>query len=124
MKPILLEIVTRAVASFGQCLHCEVLFQETGIEEKIHRTQIEEYPSDLKEELKKLYQWIQELSRIYRHRLYIKLIDAHSFLGFYKSLRHWVRTYPTFIVEKKEVYSGWDKERLEKLIDQYIKTYR
>ncbi|MFH0789449.1 MAG: hypothetical protein V2B13_17805 [Pseudomonadota bacterium] len=77
---------------------------------------MEEYPPDLKEEYLKLSDWIRELTRMYKHRLLIKLIDAQSILGIYKSLRYWVRKYPTFIIEGKEIYTGWDKKRLESLL--------
>jgi hypothetical protein len=80
---------------------------------------MDEYPSDLKEEYLKLSDWIRELTRIYEDRLLIKLIDAQSILGFYKSLRHWVRKYPTFIVEGQETYTGWDKKRLEALLVKF-----
>lgn len=69
----------------------------------------------------KLCDWIRELTLLYKDRLLIKLIDAQSILGFYKSLRHWVRKYPAFIVERKETYTGWDKSRLESLLVKYTK---
>jgi len=69
----------------------------------------------------KLCDWIRELIRLHKDRLLIKLIDAQSILGFYKSLRHWVRKYPAFIVEGKETYMGWDKSRLESLLVKYTK---
>jgi hypothetical protein len=47
------------------------------------------------------------------------VIDAQSILGFYKSLRHWVRKYPTFIVEGQETYTGWDKKQLETLLGKF-----
>ncbi len=82
---------------------------------------MDEYPLDLKEEYLKLCDWIRELTRLYKDGLVIKLIDAQSILGFYKSLRHWVRKYPAFIVEGKETYTGWDKNRLESLLVKYDK---
>ena len=80
---------------------------------------MDEYPPDLKEEYLKLSDWIRELTRNYKDRLLIKLIDAQSILGIYKSLRHWVRKYPTFIVERQEAYTGWDKKRLESLLVKF-----
>jgi hypothetical protein len=80
---------------------------------------MEEYPLELKEEYLKLSDWIKELIRIYDQSLIIKLIDAQSILGFYKSLRHWVRKYPTFIVEGKETYTGWDKGQLKDLLVKF-----
>jgi len=107
---------------FNHCRHCEVVFDQAGLDQKFHQKEMDEYPSDLKEEYLKLSDWIRELSRLYKHRLLIRLIDVQSPLGIYKSLRHWIRTYPTFIVEGKEIYTGWDKIQLESLLDKHIKN--
>jgi hypothetical protein len=122
MKPIRLEIVTKVVTFFDHCRRCQVLFDQAGLDKKIQQKEMEEYPPDLKEEYMKLSDWIRELSRLYKHRLLIKLIDVQSPLGIYKSLRHRIRTYPTFIVEGKETYTGWNKSQLENLLDKYIQS--
>src|SRR4030067_2215373 len=122
MKPIQLEIVTKVVTFFDHCRHCKILFDQAGLDQKLHQKEMDEYPPDLKEEFIKLSDWIRELTRLYKHRLLIKLIDVQSLLGIYKSLRHRIRTYPTFIVEGKETYAGWDKSQLESLLDKYIKN--
>lgn len=120
MKPILLEIVTKVMTTFNSCGHCELVFSEAGIDRKIHEKELGEYPSDLKEEFLRLSDWIRELTRLYKHRLLIRLIDAQSPLGIYKNLRYRIRSLPAFIVEKKEAYTGWDKGQLEKILDKYI----
>jgi hypothetical protein len=122
MKPIQLEIVTKVVTFFDHCRRCQILFDQAGLDKKVHQKEMEEYPPDLKEEYTKLSDWIQELNHLYKHRLLIKLIDVQSPLGIYKSLRYWIRTYPTFIVEGKETYTGWDKNQLESLLDKHIKN--
>ena len=122
MKPILLEIVTKVMTTYDHCRACEVVFSQAGLNRKFHQREMEEYPRDLKEEYLNLSNWIRELAHLYKHRLVIKLIDAQSPLGIYKSLRHWIRTYPTFIVEGKETYAGWDKNHLENLLDKHIKA--
>lgn len=121
MRPILLEIVTKVITTFDHCRHCEVLFGEAGLDQKFHKKEMEEYPPDLKEDYIKLFDWIRELTRLYQHRLLIKVIDVQSPLGIYKSLRYRIRTYPTFIIEGKEIYSGWERLKLENLLDKYIK---
>ena len=123
MKPILLEIVTNVVTFLDHCRRCQVLFDQSGLDEKLHRKEMEEYPPDLKEEYLKLSDWIRELTRLYKHRLLVRVIDAQSPLGIYKSLRHRIRTYPAFIVEGKETYSGWDKGQLENLLDKHIQDF-
>ena len=122
MKPIRLEIVTKVITFFDHCRRCKVLFDQTGLDQKLHQKEMDEYPSDLKEEYRNLSDWIRELSRLYKHRLQIKLIDVQSPLGIYKSLRHRIRAYPAFIVEGKETYIGWDKSQLESLLDKYIQS--
>jgi hypothetical protein len=92
-----------------------------GLDQKFHQRETDEYPLDLKEEYVKLSDWIRELTELYKHRLLIKLIDVQSLLGIYKSLRHWIRKYPTFIVEGQETYTGWDKRQLENLLVKYAK---
>lgn len=122
MKPILLEIVTKVLTSWGQCRRCKILFDQAGLDQKFRQGEMDEYPPDLIEEYTRLSDWIRELNRLYKHRLLIKLIDVQSPLGIYKSLRYRIRTYPTFVVEGKETYAGWDKGQLESLLDKYIKN--
>ena len=123
MKPIQLEIVTRVVTFFDHCRRCQILFDQSGLDEKLHQKEMEEYPPDLKEEYLELSDWIRELTRLYKHRLLVRVIDAQSPLGIYKSLRYRIRTYPAFIVEGKETYTGWDKSQLEHLLDKYIQNF-
>ncbi len=120
MKPILLEIVTKVLTSWGECRRCRPLFDQVGLDQKFRDEEMQGYPPDLKEENAMLSDWVRELRRLYKHRLLIKLIDVQSPLGIYKSLRYRIRTYPTFIVEGKETYAGWDKGQLERLLDKYV----
>ncbi len=120
MKPILLEVVTQGMTTFNPCGFCELVFNQVGIGRKTFEREWNEYPSDLKEESLRLSDWIRELIRLYKHRLLIRLIDAQSPLGIYKNLRYRIRTYPAFIVEKREAYAGWDKGQLEEILDRYI----
>jgi len=121
MRPILLEIVTRVMTTYDHCRHCKIFFDEAGLDKKFHQKEMDEYPPDLKEESAQLSDWIWELNRLYKHRLLIRLIDVQSLFGIYKSLRYRIRKYPTFIIEGKESYTGWDKNQLEGLLDKYIK---
>ena len=122
MRPISLEIVTNVLTTYDHCRHCEIFVDEAGLDKKFHQKEMDEYPPDLKEEFLRLSDWIRELTRLYKHRLLIKLIDVQSLLGIYKSLRYRIRKYPTFIVEGKEIYTGWDRNKLEALLDKYIQA--
>jgi hypothetical protein len=122
MRPILLEIVTRVMTFYDPCHRCAILFDEAGLQKELTQKTMGDYPQDLRKEFIDLSDWIRELTRLYKHRLRIRLIDAQSPLGMYKSLRHWIRNYPAFIVERKEKFVGWDKDRLEDLLDDYIQS--
>jgi len=119
MRPVRLEIVTNVITHYDYWRHCEILFGEVGLDQKFHQRETDEYPLELKEEYAKLSDWVQDLTRLYKHRLFIRLIDVQSPLGIYKSFRHWIRKYPTFIVEGQETYPGWDKGRLESLLVKF-----
>jgi hypothetical protein len=122
MKPIFLEIVTRTMTTYGHCRHCAVLFDESGLQKEFNRKTLNDYPQDLQEEVARLSEWIRELSGLYKHRLVMRVIDAHSPVGMVKCLRHWIRKYPTFMIDGEKACVGWDKERLESLIDKHIQT--
>ena len=57
-----------------------------------------EYPTDMLEDHIRLSDWVTELSQRYGQAIEIRVIDPQSGLGLWKSLRYWVREYPTFIV--------------------------
>jgi len=120
VKPIFLEIVTRTLTTYGHCRHCTVLFDESGLQKEFDKKALDDYPQDLREEVARLSDWIRELSGLYKHRIVMRVIDAHSPVGMAKCLRHWIRKYPTFIIDGKKAWVGWDKDKLESLIDKHI----
>ena len=122
MKPIFVEIVTRTMTTYGHCRHCTFFFDESGLQNEFNKKALDDYPQDLQEEVARLSDWVRDLSRLYKHRLVMRIIDAHSPVGMIKCLRHWIRQYPAFIINGKKAWVGWDKERLESLIDKHIQT--
>jgi hypothetical protein len=120
MKPLTVEVVSNLITGFGGCPRCELLMNEAGVNSRTRHEDAADYPAELREELAKLSDWLSELCRLYRHRISIRLIDAKSPFGLYKSLLHRIRRYPTFIIEKKEVYSGWDRQKIEELLDTHM----
>ena len=122
MRPILLEIVTRVTTSCNLCLRCAIVFGEVGLQKAFNQKAMDDFPHDLREEFIDLSNWIRELTRLYRHRLRVRLINAQSPLGVYKCLRHWIQKYPAFIIERREKFVGWDRDRLESLLDKSIQS--
>lgn len=95
---------------------------QVGLKKERDERDINEYPEDLKEEYLFLSNWIRELAQNYREKILIKIIDVQSLLGVYKSLRYGVRRYPTFILNKKEKYTGKDKAQLDTLLQEYLRS--
>jgi hypothetical protein len=120
MQPVVLEIVSKVITTFDHCRHCEFFFQAAGLDAKHHEIEMEEYPPDLKEDYLRLCNWIRELVRRYQDQLVVRLIDAQSLLGMYKSLRHGIRAYPTFIIAGRKAYTGWDKIQLMTVLEKYV----
>jgi len=121
MKPILLEVVAPMLSSVEMsCRGCSAIFGALGIKTQDRAACADGYPDDWKEAVGYLGNWIGDLSRLYRHRLRIRIIDAQSPLGLWKQIRHRVFRFPAFIVNRKGTYIGWDPAGLETLIDGYV----
>jgi hypothetical protein len=58
----------------------------------------------------------------YQDRILIQVIDPQSGLGFYKCLRYWIRSYPTFIVDGQEKVTGWDREKINAILQKRMTT--
>jgi hypothetical protein len=122
MKPLTVEVVSNLITTYGNCAHCELILNEAGVNARTRSEDTAGYPAELKQELAKLSDWLSELCRLYRHRISIRLIDAKSPFGLYKSLLHRIRRYPTFIIEKRDVYSGWDRQQIESILDAHMQA--
>lgn len=121
MDTILVEIVapmlsTLEISSRGYGLVSDSL----GLNDKYRSAAMNEYPDDWKEAVAYLTRWVEEISRLYRHRVRIAIIDAQSPVGLWKQLRHRVFRFPAFIVDREKTYIGWDYKELEAIIDDRI----
>ncbi len=82
---------------------------------------MEGYPEEMMEEHLRLSEWITDISRQYGPQIEIWVIDPQSGLGLWKALRYWIRKYPTFVVNGKEKYTGWDKTALNEILQKSLK---
>ena len=122
MTPIQIEVVFPLLTSleFG-CKNCSLIFGQSGLPQNYHRSSEDEYPEDWKEDVEKLHEWMASASKLYKHRISIRLIDAQSPLGIWKQIRHRFSKLPGFVVDREAVHIGWDTDRLESIIDERIK---
>jgi hypothetical protein len=114
-QPVLLEVLTQIPSDFFHCLHCEQLFDVAGIGAEVHRVLQANYPPKILEDAGRLAVLLQEPSARNANQN-IQLIDPQSLEGFLKSIRYWIRRYPSFIINHRVKYIGWDAGELACLI--------
>jgi len=106
-EPLLVEILAYAPTAYYHCTHCEVAWQEMGKSNRTHEEQLESsLPEDLMQEYQAVSDWVREIFRVHCDRVILKVIDAASLEGFYKSLKYNARRYPAVIIGRKERFIG------------------
>ena len=121
MRPLTVEIIAYAPTEFFHCLHCEVVFQQVGIGQKIHAEQrAANLPDDLKKEFADLSAWVEQTAERHPDQIQFKIVDAASIEGVYKSLRYGVRKFPAVIVAGRDKVSGGDLEGASTLVDRHL----
>jgi hypothetical protein len=98
-KPLLVEIVAYAPTAFYHCTHCEVVWKETGFSEGLHEEQVKSaLPPDLLQDYQAVSDWVRRLMKVYCDQVVVKVIDAASLEGFWKTTRHGLGRYPAVLV--------------------------
>jgi hypothetical protein len=118
MPSIDLRVIAPIPTHFFHCLHCEQLFMQAGIGQKVHRSAVEEYPEAVIQDAGRLAEWLHDLVQRYGNRIEIQVIDLQSIQGFFLSLRHRAHSYPAFIVGRRKAYVGWDREALDHVLQE------
>lgn len=114
-----IEAITHVLGSMNHCTHCQVFIDGVGVGDQIHQADLMSYPPDWQDEWQRFSSLIFDLTERFAGKLVIKITDARSPIALWKSLRHGVRKYPTFIVGN-EKYHGLDLEKLSTLIERHI----
>jgi hypothetical protein len=108
-KPLPIEIVAYAPTAFYHCMHCEVVWQEIGFSNNIRKEQAASgLPPDIAQEYQSISDWVHKLFRDYCDRVTVKVIDAASAEGFWKTLRYGLHSYPAVIVDGRYKFTGSD----------------
>lgn len=119
-RPLLVEVITYVPSEYYHCQHCEVTWQALGIGQVVHREQrASGLPDDLAGEFDALSQWAHRLHERYGPRVRVRLVDAASIEGFFKSLWRRVGRYPAFIVDGTR-YVGSDFPVVDALIAERL----
>ena len=106
-KPLLVEIIAHAPTAYYHCTHCEVAWREMGMDNRVHEEQIQSsLPDDLIREYEIVAGWVKEIFRVHCDAILLKVIDAASIEGFYKTLKYNAHRYPAVIVNQKVRFLG------------------
>lgn len=116
MSPIRVEVIAPLISGVKHCQRCAPFIDDAGVSERVLQDELNSVPEEAWQEYTRLSQMVRDLSVRYGAQLRITLIDARSPMGFWMSLRHWVRRYPTFIVNGRSAYTGWDANALDSLL--------
>ncbi len=81
---------------------------------------VSRYPVEIERDQEQLAAVLANIVQKYPDRIAIRVIDPQSPIGFYKSLRHWVRSYPTFIIDGKQVITGANQADLDQAIQMAL----
>ncbi len=106
-QPLHIEIVAYAPTAFYHCTHCEVVWQETGFSTGVHEEQVQSaLPPDLLHEYQAISDWAHHLLERYGDRVLVKVIDAASAEGMWKTVRHGLSHYPAVMVGTQSRFIG------------------
>lgn len=119
-RPVSVEVIAYVPSEYHHCQHCEVTWQAMGLGQTIHREQrASGLPADLAQEFESLSRWAWTLPERFGSRVAVRLVDAASVEGFFKSLLRRFRRYPAFFIEGKR-YVGADFSRVDELISEAL----
>lgn len=122
MNPIQVDVIIPTLTSLSfECKTCSLVTHQLKVHNDYVRDCNNDYPEEWKQENSRLVDFIKQLKDLYKHRIHFRIIDAQSPVGLWKQLIHRPSKLPVFIVDRKSVCVGWEREKLESLIDERIK---
>lgn len=106
-KPVLIEIIAYAPTAYYHCTHCEVAWRAYGMSNRLHDEQVtSSLPAELAADYQAVSDWVREVFRRYCDKVVVKVIDAASLEGFFKTLRYGIRRYPAVVIGKAARFAG------------------
>ncbi len=121
MRPVRVELITYAPAAFFHCQHCELTFDRVGVGEQLRRDQARSaLPDDLLQDYQALSDCVHDLLARHGGDLQVRVIDAASVEGVWKSVRHGVYRYSAIVIEGGERRAGIDVETLRSAVERQL----
>jgi hypothetical protein len=120
MKPVQINVYFPLPEGWGMCNSCEVMMAQANLGQAPHELSLDEFPPEWQEDFKRLSSIVYTLANRYRDNVQIRIWDPRSLQGMWRSIRHGVRRYPTFIVNGHSKMTGWDTTKLEQQIQAAV----
>jgi hypothetical protein len=121
MRPITVEIVAYTPTEFFHCMHCEVVWHEGGIGQKIHAEQrAAALPAELAAEYAEMGCWAADLVDLYGDRIRLQIVDAVSIEGFFKTVRYRLGKLPAIVVDGRDRCDARDLRRATDLVAAHL----
>jgi hypothetical protein len=71
-----------------------------GVDNRIHDEQtLSSLPEDLAQEYQNISDWVREVFRLHCDQVLVKVVDAASIEGFFKTLRYGLHRYPAVVID-------------------------
>ncbi|HLI28776.1 MAG TPA: hypothetical protein VKZ60_17055 [Chloroflexota bacterium] len=117
MAPLEIEVLIYAPTEFFHCLHCEVVMHAAGVGQGVRREQrAAAFPPELMAEYTALSDWLRGVVARWGERVRVRVVDAASLEGVYKSVRYRTRRYPTIVIGGTVLRGASDYAALDRLI--------
>jgi len=112
MKPVEVDVIAPLPEGWGLCVTCEMMMSRASLDKNPYERAFEVYPPEWRQDFENLSAFIFELSPTYGDSILIRIFDPRSPSGLWKSIRHWVRKYPAFIINGRQKFCGLDQTYL------------
>jgi hypothetical protein len=118
-SPLKVEVISHLLSSFDHCSHCQFFLNQAGLGQQIHHEDVAAFPQEVREEFDRLLTLVTGLSEQFGRRVQFRILDPQTIEGMWKSLRYWVRQYPTFLIDGEKLV-GWDRDALAHRIRTHL----
>jgi len=122
MAPVLIDVITPIPEKPGLCGTCELILTQANFGIRSETQRNEDMPPDWLEEYGRLMKFISTIVQDYGKGVRIHIFDPRSLQGMWKSLRHGVSRYPTFIVAGQLKISGLSQEQVSQALNKVFEA--
>jgi hypothetical protein len=116
VHPMLVDVITPIPTRWSLCRACATVLAHAGLDDAVSTAALDDLPPDWRRQFVELIAVLQDLGRSRAGQVRFRLIDPRSLSGLWLSLRHGVRTHPTFLIPGRRAMAGLDRTALSRAI--------